>query len=185
MANFTREAIKATFIKLLEERQFSDITVKSIVEECGINRNSFYYHFQDIPALIEEIIMDHLDRFIQKYPTIDSAETALNAAADFTMENRRAMLHIYQSANRDIYERYLWKECEYFVSAYGKTFSFTSDISEEDRRIIMHFYKCECFGLVIDWLNRRMEPDIHREISRLCELHHGMIEEMIRRAGEK
>ena len=41
MANFTREAIKATFIRLLEERQFSDITVKNIVEECGINRNSF------------------------------------------------------------------------------------------------------------------------------------------------
>ena len=27
-----------------------------IVEECGINRNSFYYHYQDLPALIEEMI---------------------------------------------------------------------------------------------------------------------------------
>ena len=43
MANFTQKAIKDTFISLLEERPLSDITVKNIVETCGINRNSFYF----------------------------------------------------------------------------------------------------------------------------------------------
>lgn len=56
MANFTSRAIKQTFIELLEQRPLKDITVKDIVETCGINRNSFYYHFQDLPALIEEIV---------------------------------------------------------------------------------------------------------------------------------
>ena len=51
MANFTKNAIKASCLKLLNERPISKITVKDIVEDCGINRNSFYYHFQDIPAL--------------------------------------------------------------------------------------------------------------------------------------
>ena len=46
LAGFTRKAIKETFITLLEERPISEITVKDIVETCGINRNSFYYHFQ-------------------------------------------------------------------------------------------------------------------------------------------
>ena len=174
-----------TFVSLLDQKPLNQITVKMVVEECGINRNSFYYHFQDIPALLEEIIMDHLEQFVRKYPTIDSAEAALNAAADFTMENRRVLLHIYHSTNRDIYERYLWKECDYIVSAYGKTLVKDLDISESDRRILVHFYKCECFGLVIDWLSQQMKPDLHKEISRLCELHHGMIEEMIKRAAKK
>ena len=52
MANFTRKAIKETFLALLEERPLNDITIKDIVEKCGINRNSFYYHYQDLPALI-------------------------------------------------------------------------------------------------------------------------------------
>ena len=43
MANFTRRAIKEAFTSLLEERPLNDITVKDIVERCGINRNSFYY----------------------------------------------------------------------------------------------------------------------------------------------
>ena len=65
MANFTRRAIKETFIHLLEERPLNDITVKDIVERCGINRNSFYYHYQDIPTLIEEIIKEDAEAIIR------------------------------------------------------------------------------------------------------------------------
>ena len=184
MPNFTKDAIKRTFIELLDQKPLNQITVKMVVEECGINRNSFYYHYQDLPAVIEEITQEELERIIKKYPTIDSAETALNAVVNFTSEHRWAILHIYNSVNRDIYERYLWQACEYIVNAYAETFRQTYHISDADRRVISHFYKCECFGLAIDWMNRRMESDIRQEISRLCVLTRGMTEEMIRRSSE-
>ncbi len=55
MANFTKQAIKNSLIHLLNERPSGKITVKDIVEDCGINRNSFYCHYADIPSLVEEI----------------------------------------------------------------------------------------------------------------------------------
>lgn len=69
MANFTRRAIKEAFIKLLEQRLLNAMTVKDIIEECGINRNSFYYHYQDLPALIEEIIKEEAESIIRAYPS--------------------------------------------------------------------------------------------------------------------
>ena len=42
MPSFMKDAIKKTFVELLEELPMSSITVKMIVEKCGINRNSFY-----------------------------------------------------------------------------------------------------------------------------------------------
>ena len=54
MVPSAREAIQAAFLSLLEERPLRDITVKDIVQSCGVNRNSFYYHFKDIPALLQE-----------------------------------------------------------------------------------------------------------------------------------
>ena len=66
MANFTKKAIKESFIKLLNERPMNKISVKDIVEDCGINRNSFYYHFQDIPALLEEIVTENTVEIIKK-----------------------------------------------------------------------------------------------------------------------
>ena len=56
MANFTRKAIMDACIKLLEKKPLNRITVRDIVEECGISRNSFYYHFEDVPSLLKAII---------------------------------------------------------------------------------------------------------------------------------
>ena len=45
MSGFTKEIIAKTFTELLDEKPMSKITVKDIVERCGVNRNTFYYHF--------------------------------------------------------------------------------------------------------------------------------------------
>lgn len=184
MPSFTKMAIKKTFVKLLNEKPLNQITVKDIVEECGINRNSFYYHFQDIPALIEEIVMEEADRIMVKYPSIDSLEMCLNAAIDFAMENKRAILHIYHSVSRSLFEQYLWKVCHYVIAKYAATIFADKAIRESDRSMIMRFYECVCFGIVIDWMNNGMPDNIHQELGRLYELKKGMIEEMIDRSLE-
>ena len=184
MPNFTKMAIKATFIKLLNEKPLSQITVKDIVETCGVNRNSFYYHFQDIPALIEEIVTEEADRIIAQYPSIDSIETCLMAALAFARENRRAVLHIYNSTNRAIYEQYLWKVCQHVVSTYGEVAFAGKEIVESDKDVIIQFYKCECFGVVIEWMNSGMNSDMSDRVKRLCELRKGLMDKMIERSQE-
>lgn len=182
MPNFTKMAIKNTFIQLLNEKPLSQITVKDIVETCGVNRNSFYYHFQDIPALVEEIVTEEADRIIAEHPSIDSIEECLNAALDFARKNRRAILHIHNSANRDIYEQYLWKVCQHVVSAYVEAAFADQPIRESDRKLLIRFYKCECFGMVMEWLSSGMSDDIADEIKRICDLRKGMAEEMVARS---
>ena len=56
MSGFTKEIIAKTFTELLDEKPMSKITVKDIVERCGVNRNTFYYHFKDIPDVVEFIL---------------------------------------------------------------------------------------------------------------------------------
>lgn len=184
MPNFTKMAIKATFIKLLNEKPLSQITVKDIVEACGVNRNSFYYHFQDIPALVEEIVTEAADRIIAQYPSIDSVETCLMAALEFARENRRAVLHIYNSTNRAIYEQYLWKVCQHVVSTYGKVAFAGKKIPDSDKEVIIQVYKCECFGMVIEWMNSGMNSDMSDRVKRLCELRRGVIDQMIERSQD-
>ena len=70
MANFTEKAIKESFIRLLNDMPLTKITVKDIVEDCGINRNSFYYHYQDVPSLLNQIIVEQAEHLIRDYPSI-------------------------------------------------------------------------------------------------------------------
>jgi len=92
LANFTQKAIRASFIKLLNQKPLSQITIKDIVDDCGVNRNTFYYYFQDLPDLVETITKEEAQRVIQLYPAIDSIEQCLDALIDFALENRKAVL---------------------------------------------------------------------------------------------
>ena len=111
MASFTRKAIMDSFMKLVDQRPISKITIKDIVEDCGVNRNTFYYHFADIPALIEAIVHDQAEELIRNHSTITTIEDALNVAVDSILQHRRAALHIFNSVSRDVYERYLMQIC--------------------------------------------------------------------------
>ena len=59
MALDTKEIIADATKKLLFEKKVKKLTVKDIVEECHITRQSFYYHFSGIPKLIEWILQQH------------------------------------------------------------------------------------------------------------------------------
>ncbi len=181
MADFTKKAIRNAFVKLLNEKPLKQISVRDIVEECGINRNTFYYHFQDIPSLVEAIIQDDADRLISQFPKISSIEECLNAMITFSLQNRKAVLHIYRSVNRDIYEQYQWRVCEYAAGVYLDEILGEKSLSENDRTIMIEYIKCISFGLVIDWLDHGMRDDIHDFIHRICELKEGDLERMIER----
>lgn len=184
MPNFTKQAIKASFIKLLEERPLNKISVKDIVEDCGVNRNSFYYHFQDIPALIEEIMTEAADNLIRKYPSIGSVEECFHAAFQFAVENKRVILHVFHSINRDIYEKYLMQFCEYIVATYLDTVFGETQIQETDRNTIICFLKCELFGISIEWAANGMPSSAIEQLERFLFLSRGLSAEIIRRCSQ-
>ncbi len=169
MSTFTKKEIKNTFLEMLEDMPLNQITVKDLTKRCGINRNSFYYHYQDIPTLIEEIVTEDADAIIREYSSIDSLQTGLQAVLSFGSEKRKAILHIFNSVNRDIFERDLWKVCEYVVTQYFRPILKESSLSEIDQEIVIKFYKCECFGFAMDWLNNGMVEQEQAQIDRFCE----------------
>ncbi len=181
MANFTKQAIKESFIKLLTERPLSQITVKDIVADCGVNRNTFYYYFEDLPMLIEDIVMEDAEEIIQAYPTVEKIEDCLYAVIESALSKKRAVLHIYNSINREIYEQYLWKVCEYVIDAYLTTVLKDRKIKERDRQVIKKYLESLGFGIVSRWLRTGMSEDIRDILERICEIKKGMVEEMLSR----
>ena len=180
MASFTRAAIKEAFLKLLNQRPLNQITVKNIVEDCGINRNSFYYHFEDLPSLVEEIVGEQVRNLVQKHPTVSSVEECADTVIERVMENRRAIYHIYNSLSRDVFERYLMDGCGYIVSTYLKAEFAGKPIDPADLDALIRLHKCACFGSVIDWLNSGMEDDIADYFRRVCALQKSGLERLER-----
>ena len=160
MPNFTRDAIKTSFRQLLEEKPYRKITVKDIVDRCGINRNSFYYHFEDVPSLLDEILQEQLDAVIAEYSEIRSAEECMNIIMQTIKNRQRSVMHIYNSVARDTYERHLWRLTERTVRCFLETAFPDARLTPEDREVIVRMLKCECFGSVTEWLEGGMRQDI-------------------------
>lgn len=184
MASLTRRVIMDSVIKLLDERPLNRISVKDIVEDCGINRNTFYYHFAGLPELVEAIMKDEVDGVMRSYHGVLSLEECIEAVMRHCAEHRRAILHIYNSENRDIYERYLLETCGYVAQAFVDNLAGDMAILPDDRVVITQSYKCELFGHIVDWLDKGMRYDLKQRFLRLCQLRMGMTEEMFRRSLE-
>ena len=41
-----------SFVKMLSQKPFDKITIKDIIEGCGLNRGTFYYYYDDIYACV-------------------------------------------------------------------------------------------------------------------------------------
>ena len=165
MKDVTKRAIQSAYLKLADKKAADKITVKDIALQCGINRNTFYYHYQDIGSLVKDIIKEQTDILISTYPAEDSLRLGVDFAVKEALKNRRTLLHFYGSSNREIVEEYLWQICDRFVDAYVK------DHTGEDRSFFIRYQKCFMFGLMIDWLNNGMPEsfleDMHKAFDKL------------------
>ena len=55
MSEITKKALAQALKELLSKKELSKITIKNITDYCGVNRQTFYYHFKDVYDLIEWI----------------------------------------------------------------------------------------------------------------------------------
>ena len=183
--NLTRTAIKASFMKLLNERPLDKISIKDIVEDCGVNRNTFYYHFQDIYALVQEIFEEETRRVLSENPIQDQWQEAFIEATRFAMENRRAVYHIYNSISREQLERYLFQVSEGLMGRFIQAQAEGLDVSEEDLHYTTVFYKHAVSGTILEWLQNNMEEDPVYAIRKMGTLFQGSIRRALENSSRK
>ena len=187
MTQFTSKAIEESFIRLLNERPLDKITIKDIVDDCGISRNTFYYHFQDITDLLEHILNEDVERVLAQHLDIDSWEEGFILAAKFALENRRLVYHIYNSVSRERVERYLYSIAGEVMRLYVAKITEQVEhrvhkkVFPADQKMVVDFYKFALVGLILDWLNTGMKKDPEALIWRIGEIFQGNIEASLTR----
>ena len=170
MSGFTKEIIIRTLFELLNEKPLAKITVKDIVERCGVNRNTFYY-------------LREVDNAFEHPVEVDSMLECLEVLVKLIGENKKAMLHIYCSVQRETFTSALDKMCQYVIKQYI-VHNFKEEIMEkEDMKVLMHFYKCVMIGVILDWMDHRMSYDLTEYAEKLRELYENTFEKTLEKAA--
>ena len=95
MSALTKRAIQESFKKLLSNQPLDKITVKNITDDCGVNRNTFYYHYSDIYQLLEEIFLAEAQKSVDEMVIGQSWEEGLKRGLCFVKENKKLIYHVY------------------------------------------------------------------------------------------
>lgn len=185
MAQFTKKAIVESFVGFLNRKPLDKITVKEIVDECGINRNTFYYHFADIHALLTYVLDAEVERVIAEDIDVKSLEQSFIEAANFALSNRKAVYHIYNSVSREELERYLNGIAAEVVGRLTESLDLDQSVSREDKRLIIHFYRCGLVGVIISWISDGMKEDPEQLLHSLCELLDGGMAAALNKGRER
>ena len=162
MSGFTKEIIARTFTELLDEKPMSKITVKDIVERCGVNRNTFYYHFRDIPDVVEFILKKKWDEILEAPQERTSITECVEEMAALIKENRKIMLNVYRSVKRDTFLIYLNDVASYIVHKFH--------LNEKEIQMLIKYYKCVFVGILMEWLDHGLDYDLAAEMRQVSEL---------------
>ena len=163
----TEEKILEAAMKLLEEKNLDKISVKDICEECGINRNTFYYHYTDIYAVLDALL-ENANTAMKKEGEGGDMLTDYEKRVAFISANKKAVMHVYQSKQRETISSYIHRLSHDFVSEYVYKATEGKKISDNDMLFICSFYECALEGLIYRWLENDMplyDEDLHKRFA--------------------
>lgn len=189
MASFTRKAIIQSFIRQILTKPVDKVTVKDIVEDCGISRNTFYYHFKDVYQVLEELLELETQRVIQRIESEeeeeeeDSDELGISGLG-YMLEKREILYRIYRSARTEEVKRYFSKATSAIFRHVVEVKSKGIEASEEDKELIGRFYYHAYEGCLMDWMESGMRESVQELRERLQRLFDGDIRQALIRSAE-
>ncbi len=168
MAQMTKQALKDALIQLLDQEPLDKITIKDIVEQCDLNRNTFYYHFQDIYDLVDYLFVSEAERLIELDNKMSylNWEDGLMSLTDYLTTHKRMIYHIYFSVSWEQLETYLYRVMDRVLYKVLKA-NCAANIDEERLRLYIDFYKYAFVGKIIEWIKEGMNEDPKQMIDRI------------------
>ena len=160
-------------IALMEKKDFAYITIKEVCEAAGVNRSTFYLHYENMADLLKEttryIIDKHLAYYSAetsgislRYETCETSELVfitseyLTPYLTFIRENQK----LFKVAIRQF-------DSMNFGEVYGNMFTHIFNpilgrfhVPEKERAYVMKFYLTGIFAIVMEWLEKDCADDL-------------------------
>lgn len=155
MSKFTKQAILKAFESLISKKALDSITVRDIVDECGVNRNTFYYYFKDIYDLVDEMLDTEAAAFTDSCESVSGALDMLESAMIMAADNRRSVYHMYNSKNQGAAAHRLYVMVYKCLAAPVK--KEYAVLRDSDAELVTSFCAYALAGRMIDWLDGGMK----------------------------
>ena len=161
----TASLMDEALLLLLEQKEFDQITVKELCQKAGVNRTTFYLHYENMNDLLEETIDKINDRFKESLSAVPAGDPSkevltcekyLKPYLGFIKENMRAYRVIHA-------KEHLFESQRTFESFYETIFSPALThfgVKENEKKYVFSFYTQGTVAIIGKWLEDNCRDDI-------------------------
>ena len=180
----TKKTIAASLKKFMERKPLSKITVSEIVTDCGINRNTFYYHFEDIQALLKWMLEQEAVEVLKNFDLLLDYEDAINFVLDYVEENKHILNCAYDSMGRDELKRFFYNDfCGIMLTIVTRLEEILGlSLSDDFRNFICDFYTEALTAKLIEVMRSKQPYDRENLIRFISITFQASLPEVIKRA---
>lgn len=181
---YTKKALSDTLKKLMERKPFSKITVSELIDKCGLNRKTFYYHFQDMRDLLRWTLRQEAIDVVKSYDLVNDCQSAILFVIDYLEQNQHILNCVYDSVGRDELKLYLYEDlteiAKMIISAAEN--QMNKHISEEYKSLLVIFFTEGIIGIIIEWLHGGIKLDKKTAVKYVEEIFKGSLSGLIETA---
>ena len=189
MAVFTKIVIVRVFEELLAFKQLDKITVKDITDKCGISRNTFYYHYQDIYQVLKAYVQYSAEHVIELMVEDEGEDGKAGLKEIRYLEaNRELLCNLYRSAANEEVRNCLQSASQIIFDRLIESVSQGMEVQAEDKKILSAVCQYTVRGIMTSW----MEEDgmlngetLEQVLVRLDYLFKGAIREALMRSASR
>ena len=156
MSKITKNALAMALKKLLARRTLTGITVQNIVDEAGVSRKTFYYHFKDIYDLMEWTLQEEFQRIMAENMTLDNWEKGMENLLDYIQENKILVLNLMDSMDDAFFTEQLRQVVSPLIRSLLQELPGFRQQSEEDQQFFTLMQVYGGVGILLDWIREGM-----------------------------
>lgn len=111
----TKLSLAKSLKDLLKTKSFAKLTVTEIIKKSEVNRNTFYYHFEDIYDLLRWTLEQEAIEKVRNYDSIDDIDKAIDFTLDYIKDNQAFLRNVLFSVGEKDLKRFLAKDFKEIV----------------------------------------------------------------------
>ena len=168
----TKKALAAALKNAMRRKAFSKITVKEIIEACGVNRNTFYYHFKDIYDLLHWMFEEEAIDVVKNFDLLIDYEEAIRFVMNYVDENDYIISCAYDAIGRDEMKRFF---CADFLAITSSVIRHAVEqsgkkIEPDFLQFASEFYTEALAGTLVNWVKDHHGKDPEKMIGYLTTI---------------
>ena len=181
MSDLTKRALAEALKNRLSKTTVKNITIKDLTDDCGLNRQTFYYHFSDIYGLMEWIFVDETNKILKADYMDYDIRTILEKTFNYVQDNEKLILNAYKSTDKSLLDNFLKSWIRPIVTQIITRKAEGRNISDEDRDFVIDVCVTVVLGITFQWLENGMEDNLSGKADKLMTLLDGNIEMVLDR----